>query len=398
MWNHDMKQKNLVAALLLCSLIAATPASAQIARLGQTFLVWNGLSRGSDVAFDTRNGVYLVVAAHGALVGRFVTADGVLVGDPFVLQAAAGFAQFPHVAYSADANNGAGAFLVSWHESDGAIPSLHVRMVTYPGGPIGADKKIVGNDTYWEVMGAPIAYSTVSHEFLVVWRQYSDTNIFGLRLNLNGDPIGGAIPVAATPVFESDPSLTYNPALDEFFVVYRHGFGTVNIMGQRIKAGTGEMLGGPKVLGQASTVNTTGVTYNHSTAQYLAAWHQMPGDAIFGRVIAGDGSPLSNITPLSTRYGTYDSLSVDAAVASGTSLLVGHDKLSVEDGGVEVNAPGVPQSTGMQLTGAGGSGNFYPRVRSHGSKSEWMMAAANQLPKSKLGPFWCLKRNAGITG
>jgi hypothetical protein len=376
-----MKHKLSAIVLGLCLLATTAPAYAQIARLGQTFLVWNGVSRGSAVAYDSRNGVYLVVAAHGALIGRFVSADGGLIGEPFVVQGVAGFAQFPHVAFSPDANGGNGAFLVTWHESDASVPSLHARLVAYPSGPIGADLKIVGNDTYWEVMGAPVVYSTVSKEFLVVWRQYSDTNIWGLRLGLSGAPLGGAIPVATSALFESDPSLTYNPQTDEYFAVYRQGFGTVNIMGQRIKAGTGALPAGPSVLAQAATVNTTGVTYNPQTGQYLAAWHQMPGDVIVGRVIGGDGTPVGNASALSSRYGTYDSLSVDASPVSGTTLLVGHDRLSVEDGGVEITAGGVPTSGGMQITGAGGTGNFYPRLRSNASRGEWLVTAANQFAR-----------------
>ena len=60
-------------------------------------------------------------------------------------------------------------------------------MVSYTAGFLTADSIIVGNDTYHEIMGAPVAYSTVSREFLVVWRQYADVNIFGLRLNNSGD-------------------------------------------------------------------------------------------------------------------------------------------------------------------------------------------------------------------
>ena len=65
------------------------------------------------------------------------------------------------------------------------------------------------------------------------------------------------------------------------------GFGPTSVMAQRIKAGTGALVGGPSIVAQASTVNTTGVTYNPVTGRYIVAWHQMPGDFIaaasFGR-------------------------------------------------------------------------------------------------------------------
>ena len=120
-------------------------------------------------------------------------------------------------------------------------------MISYTAGFLTADIKIVGNDTYHEIMGAPVVYSTVSREFLVIWRQYADVNIFGLRLNNSGDPISGGIGVAAGPLFESDPSLTYNPATDEFLAVYRMGFSPTSVMAQRIKAGTGALVAGRRL-------------------------------------------------------------------------------------------------------------------------------------------------------
>ena len=373
-----MKKSLVVIGTLVCSLLASKAAFAQVSRLGESFSVWTATSRGSAVAYDPRNHVYLVVSAHGLVYGRFVNADGAVLGEPFVLQGVPMFGQFPQIAYSPDAH-GIGAFLVTWHESDGAAPSIHTRLVSYTHGFLSGDRIIVGNDTYHEIMGAPVAYSTTSREFLVVWRQYADTNIFGIRLNANGDPLTGAIPIAASPAFESDPSLTYSPATDEFFVVYRHAF--TNVLGQRVKAGTGALVGGPSLVAQAPTINTTGVTYNPTTGQYLAAWHQMPGDVVVGRVIGLDGTPVGNVTPLSTRVGTYDSLSVDVNEVSGTSMLVGHDKWSVEVGGVEIAASGAPFTGGQALTGSGGAGNHVPKVSSSLVRPEWLIVAARDFAR-----------------
>jgi hypothetical protein len=382
-------KRTLVVAVGLWSLLASVPASAQISRTGETFAAYNGLVRGTDVAYDSRNGVYLVVGAHGAVIGRFISADGQVLGEQFQIQSVVTFGQFPHVAYSPDANGGNGGFLVTWHESAPNVPpSLHTRMVAYSGGSpshvfLGPVRQSFGNDTYWEIMGAPVAYSTVTREFLVIWRQYLDTNIFGLRLNNAGETIGGVIPVATSPAFDNDPSLAYNPTTDEFLAVYHSGLGVANVLGQRIKAGTGALVGPPSLIAQALDVRTTGVTYNAKTGRYMVAWHQLPQDAIMGRVVAANGAPVGNVTPLSTRFGTYDSLSIAANETSGTTLLVGHDKLSVEVGAAEVNGSGTPYSAGMLISAAGGRGNFYPRVGSAGSgRREWLMVAANQFARA----------------
>jgi hypothetical protein len=107
----------------------------------------------------------------------------------------------------------------------------------------------------------------------------------------------------------------------------------------------------------------------------------LPQDLILGRIVSGDGNPLGSVVALSSRYGTYDSLSVDASPVSGTMLLVGHDKLGVEDGGVEVNGTGTPFSSGMQITGAGGNGNFYPRTHGNAARADWLVVAANQFSR-----------------
>ena len=60
-----MKHKAFIAALGLCLLSLTVPASAQLSALGPTFSVWSATSRGSAVAYDPRNHVYLVVNGHG---------------------------------------------------------------------------------------------------------------------------------------------------------------------------------------------------------------------------------------------------------------------------------------------------------------------------------------------
>jgi hypothetical protein len=375
--------KSIASAAVLLSLTVFAPAAAmaQATRLGETFLVSNGAVRGSAVAYDPKNDVYLVVSGNGVIAGRFVRADGAPLGAPFQVQETVFYGQFPMVAYSPDANSGNGGFLVTWHESDGPLaPSVHTRMVSYASGFLGPDRKITGNDSYWELMGSPVAYSTASREFLVIWRAYFATDIYGMRVGNDGAPLAGAFAVATTPTFESSPTLTYNSAQDEFYAVYSFGFTTVR--GQRIKPVSGALLGGPVTIATASAINTTGVTYNAVTGQYLAAWHQFPGDVILSRVLDWEGTPTGNVNALSGRFGTYDSLSLAASPVTGTTFMVGHDKLSVEDGGVEVRADGIPTNTGFLVTAAGGGGNFHPRASAHATRSEWLVSTANSFSRT----------------
>ena len=172
-----MKHRRLLLALGLCSWLCAAPASAnwhaseRPSRSGATLRAAprSGTTQETTSTWSSRPG-------EGS-TGRFVSADGAVLGDPFVLQAVVSFGQFPQLAYSPDANGGNGAFLVTWHESDGPAPSIHSRMVSYSGGFLTPDRQIVGTTRTHEIMGAPVVDSTVSREFFVIWRQYSDVNI-----------------------------------------------------------------------------------------------------------------------------------------------------------------------------------------------------------------------------
>src|SRR6478736_1313133 len=213
----------LCAVALACT-ARATPAFAQASALGSSFAIYGAVSRGSAVAYDTRNQVYLVVSAYGTVSARFVSADGTALpycissGSNFTVGGAS-FGHFPRVAYSPDANGGLGGFVVTWHEADSVAGgnAIHARSVSLTSclGPdyivsntIDASGAAVGGDkTYWET-GAAIAYSSVSKRFLVAWRSLvspdgSPNDINARLLDVTGAPLGGApLKITATGIYE----------------------------------------------------------------------------------------------------------------------------------------------------------------------------------------------------
>ena len=126
----------LCAVALACT-ARVTPAFAQASALGSSFAIYGAVSRGSAVAYDTKNHVYLVVSAYGTVSARFVSADGTALpycissGSNFTVGGAA-FGHFPRVAYSPDANGGLGGFMVTWHEGDSVASgnAVHARAVS----------------------------------------------------------------------------------------------------------------------------------------------------------------------------------------------------------------------------------------------------------------------------
>src|ERR1051325_5634460 len=111
--------RSFCGILVLCLLFgfASTPAHAQAFRIGPSVTAISGVVRGSSVAYDYIDNMYFVVSAHGNLNGRFIAADGTLLGLVTIQSTAVGFSQYPGVAYSPDAFDGAGGFLVAWHQS-----------------------------------------------------------------------------------------------------------------------------------------------------------------------------------------------------------------------------------------------------------------------------------------
>ena len=388
----------LCAVALACT-ARATPAFAQASALGSSFAIYGAVSRGSAVAYDTRNHVYLVVSAYGTVSARFVSADGTALpycissGSNFTVGGAA-FGHFPRVGYSPDANGGQGGFMVTWHEGDSVASgnAVHARAVSLAG-CVGVDRiisntidgngAVIGGDKTWWEAGPAIAYSARSQRWLVVWRsivsadgQFNDVN--GRILDLSGQPLGfSPVKVTYSSGYEDNPSVAYNPTTDEFLVTYSGEDGISPYVAAKRVTSAG-IVGPGYVLSRASGTYITDTTYVASTGNYFSAWHQVPGGAT-GYVVNGvTGAPEGAPIPLSTRFTANDAMSVAYNALSGTSFLVSHDQLTSEDGGFEISAAGVP-SAGFDTTNIGGKGNYYPRIAASSVDKRWMMVTANNF-------------------
>ena len=140
----------VLVSLLFIGILNAAPAHAQASRLGPSFTAISAFVKGSAVAYDSKDSKYLVVSVYGDLNGRFVSADGELLGAQFAIQpSAVGFTHFPGVAYSPDANGGAGGFLVAWHQSVAVGTVIHARTVSTTG-VLGPDVQLATDGSWWE--------------------------------------------------------------------------------------------------------------------------------------------------------------------------------------------------------------------------------------------------------
>jgi hypothetical protein len=380
-----------IVGAVLAVIVGTTPAAAQTAsRIGPSTAAIVGAVRGTNSAYDSKNGQYLVVSAYGGLNGVFVTADGA-VGAPFVIPTG-DFAHYPGVAYSPDLFGGAGGFLVTWHQSSGNGAILHARLVT-AGGVLAPAIQVSAGGSWWEAV-ADVAYSTASKEFLVVWQ---GVGITGQRINLNGQPIGGNFQV--TPAaYRRDPAVVYNPTTNQFMVGFGGEDGISPFAGfQRVAAGSGALVGPETVVGRARGVYIAEVAYNSATNQYLVAWYQ---GGTFAVLVDANGNVLTNATLLSTTVTAYDALGIDYNASSGTFMMVSHRSDSQQDGGVEISGTGLVPDVPIVATAAApaNAGNFYPKVSSRAGKPEWLLTTATGFGATTVQRLGSTATGGGVGG
>ena len=366
-----------IVAAVLAAIVGTTPAAAQTAsRIGPSTATIVGAVRGTNSAYDYKNGQYLVVSAYGGLNGVFVTADGA-AGVPFVIPTG-DFAHYPGVAYSPDLFGGAGGFLVTWHQSFGKGAIVHARLVT-PSGALAPEIQVSAGGSWWEAV-ADVAYSSASKEFLVVWQ---GVGITAQRIGLDGQPIGGNFQV--TPAaYRRDPAVVYNPTTNQFMVGFGGEDGVSPFAGfQRVAAGSGALVGPETVVGRARGVYIAEVAYNSGTNQYLVAWYQ---GGTYAVLVDANGNIVTNATLLSTTVTAYDALGIDYNASSGTFMMVSHRADSQQDGGVEISGTGLVPDTPIIATA---SAPQPPGISIRKSVRDWVSLSGCSPPPPGLARRRC---------
>jgi hypothetical protein len=390
-----------VSAAAALQLLHPDVARAQISRVGLNPLLITTPIRGSDVAYDPVNKVYLVVAAYGPVWGTFTSASGDKI-SAFQINSPGPFAHFPRVTYSPDVSNGAGGvggFIVTWHESAGGPNFVNTRIVSYPAGPIGVQQTIptpVG--TWWE-SGAAIAYSSTSNVFLITWRS-ADYLIWGARLNSNGTLMGAAFQISQPAQGARDPSVAWNPATDQFGVLY-DGWGASGTQTTFTLVSASGGVVSHNTFNFAGAVGTyiTDLAFNSSTGRFVGVWVQA-GAGTLGAEIDGTGTVVASGL-VSTTTGTVDGLGLAYNRVTGTFLLVGMGP-SYELWAAELNSRGARTSTDQQITSTalptGETGAFYPRAVARSDAAHWGVSFAHNYAELRDQVVASTSTNGGPAG
>jgi hypothetical protein len=269
-----------------------------------------------DVAYNPTTDQHLVVFigsttdATEDVYGQLIDADGNRVGGSFrisaVSQTDANYNPAT-VRYNPTANE----FLVAWDR----VEEVWVRRVDSAGTPLGPmEAQISASPTpvNEDIETESIAWSPEANAYIVVWKGNpdSDGRVFGRIVAPDGNPVGAELTVggSATVVADDAVSVVYNPALREFFTVFRARLGSstgeYEIFGQRLD------LGGTRVGPTDFRISNMGpdgstafpamppdVAYNSRKNQYLVAWSGEDNVAplvdgeqeVFGQLLAADG-------------------------------------------------------------------------------------------------------------
>jgi hypothetical protein len=375
--SNRLSNRSLRGGIVVALLFAGTTAIVAQTRVGSTFFpkpADGGTRRFSDIAHDATNNAYLVVWGLGQVGARYVAATGTPLGNPTTLNTVSGGAS--RVACSTTT----GRCLVAWIQEPTSIIG---RFVRYNAGAVQfVTAPFVINQVGSKLTSAApsVAFSSASDEFLVSWTEFSPSpNVKAQRVTESAALAGGPISVAITSLWEGFSSVAYNSAQDEFLVVYyfESSGGTNAVGAQRVKAGTGALIGGRSTLYASTFDQYPEVAYNSDQNQYLAiTWGYSGGSWMLrGRLADGNAQPLgASSVPLAVQGGG-DGIGLAYNPVSNTYLGVFLSQKNAEIWGVQVNGGGVPGAQ-AQLTVSGTTLATQPQAAGSSAVGNWMMVAS----------------------
>lgn len=385
------KLSRLAAVALTLAIGTTSTAEATVARAGATLAAIVAASRGNAAAYDPINHVYLVVSAQGTVFGRFVDRNGNSLGSPFAISGP-NFAAYPRATFSPDANGGAGGFLITWSSSDSAtLAPLHGRMVAFgQNGAYGAESVLSTDGSWWEE-AAYGAYSTVSHEFLIVYRTFGTFILRAQRIGNDATPLAAPFTISQTNQFENNPSVAYNPVTNQYLACWTlfTAANTGQLQCRIVQPGNGALGAGPILVTATGSVWFTDTTYNPTTNQFLVTWDENHGTITNGRLVNADGSLPGGVIAISRSYAGYDGTATAYNGVSRSFFTIAYDLVGdlTQDGGVELTGAGQPADSGQQITAIcvasiKNCGNFYPQIASSTDDPNWLVSTATSFAQT----------------
>lgn len=247
---------------------------------GQGFLVVWQDARGED---------WDVYGQRVSAGGRLLNADGEPDADPTTntpLITGAGDQHMPDLAYSATSDL---YLLVSVSTGSDSSTEVVGRQVSPTGVPLG---ELITVATDPQAVAHPaVAHNALADEFLIVW-QRQDVWLENRRLSATGDLQGprqriwGSLP---QPYPAPIPDVVYNPVTGEYLLVWDNAVDE-NVYGVRVAA-DGQAVSEPVTISSAAGLQVRPHVGVHDTG-YLAVWRdrRTPGASdLYGQLLSNSG-------------------------------------------------------------------------------------------------------------
>jgi hypothetical protein len=170
---------------------------------------------------------------------------------------------------------------------------------------------------------AAAAYNSRSQGYLVVWDQADNAGnsfIFGQLVAWNGTLVDSRFLLPACADASGYPDVAYNPARDEYLVVFESGPTTHGVCGVRLHA-DGSPAGAQLYLTSSTeySFQDAAVAYATRSDEYLVVWQKSWGTAYKGieaRSLSGDGTALGSVLEVTGLLWGVEPSSPDVAYTS----------------------------------------------------------------------------------
>jgi hypothetical protein len=309
-----------LCAVVLLSLVAKVGA-ADADAIGSQFPISSGnhpsegLQAGfQDEVFNEKTGQYLVVYVAATtettddIYGQLVDVNGNLVGGEFrISTTSADHAEYNPASVGYDSETG--RYLVAWDRDE----TVQARVLNPDGTPVTGEAAIAAKQD--DIETEAIAYSPVTHEYLVVWKAFDDGRVYVQRLNQDGGQVGPDDQVVGgSPDLTVDDAVdvAYNPTSLEYMVVFLAfppAVSNEEVYGQRLDLSANPIgaddfriseMGPPGDETDKFDAAPPSIVWNSTQNQYLVAWHGNDGVApfatnereVFGQLLSADGTQI----------------------------------------------------------------------------------------------------------